>query len=119
MSSNQISCPVCSKEFSPAVIENHVGKCLFLNESASNECPTSLKDVSPARKLMKLNTTKAKKTDSGVTKRKSSVIESSSVDTDFQIPGISSNANVIIFPCVMGQRAITAERAIVINKNNF
>ena len=93
MSSNQISCPICSKEFLPSVIESHVSKCLFLNESASNECSTSLKDGSPARKLIKLNTTKAKKTDSGAAKKKSSVIESSSVDTDFQSPGISSNAN--------------------------
>jgi 4-aminobutyrate aminotransferase-like enzyme len=32
-----IECPICSKQFSATTIENHVSKCLFLNESAGNE----------------------------------------------------------------------------------
>ncbi|XP_058795972.1 ATPase WRNIP1-like isoform X2 [Phymastichus coffea] len=55
-----IECPICSKEFSTSSIENHVSKCLFLNESsnasqsATKRSP-SLKS-SPVAKKLKVQT---------------------------------------------------------------
>ncbi|OAD56792.1 ATPase WRNIP1 [Eufriesea mexicana] len=61
MNNDKICCPICSEEFSTTVIENHVSKCLFLNESASKESSSSFKDESPGRKYIKLNNAKARK----------------------------------------------------------
>ncbi|XP_006607172.1 ATPase WRNIP1-like isoform X3 [Apis dorsata] len=90
MDNDKISCPICSEEFSSTIIENHVSKCLFLNESTSKE---SFKDESPARKYVKLNNTKAKKSDLGLVKKKTTVIESSSINIDSQIPKTFLNTN--------------------------
>lgn len=95
MNTDKITCPICSKEFSSAVIESHASKCLFLNESITNESSTS-KDGSPARKLIKLSDSKVKKSNLSTIKRKSNFIESSSFNTDIQSSGISSNNDVII-----------------------
>lgn len=38
---NSVECPVCYKEFSANVIETHVTKCLFLNESTNNSQESS------------------------------------------------------------------------------
>lgn len=94
MDSNKIDCPICSKEFSSAIIESHVSKCLFLNESASNESSTSFKDGSPVKKLMKLSDIKAKKRNSGMIKRKSNLIESTSSSTDIESPNISCDSSI-------------------------
>lgn len=119
MNSDKISCPICSEEFSSAAIENHVSKCLFLNESASSKSSTCFKDGSPARKSVKLSDTKMKKINLGTVKRKSNVTESSSMDTDFQSPGISSNNDVIMFSYFVRQRIIVLEGMIMINNENF
>ncbi|XP_017891396.1 ATPase WRNIP1-like [Ceratina calcarata] len=83
MSDNKVSCPICSKEFSSAVIESHASKCLFLNESVSKESSSSFRDESPARKHIKLSHNKGSKNDIKMTKP----------DTDFQSSNISSNSN--------------------------
>ncbi|XP_031844009.1 ATPase WRNIP1 [Nomia melanderi] len=93
MNTGNITCPICSKEFSSAVIESHASKCLFLNESTSSESSTS-KDRSPARKLIKLSDSKVKTNNLGTIKKKSNLIEPSSLNTDIQSSGISSNYNV-------------------------
>lgn len=90
MDNDKISCPICSEEFSSTIIENHVSKCLFLNESTSKE---SFKDESPARKYVKLNNTKAKKSDLGLVKKKTTLKESS-INIDSQIPKTSFNTNI-------------------------
>ncbi|XP_054006279.1 ATPase WRNIP1-like isoform X1 [Hylaeus anthracinus] len=94
MSSDQIACPVCFKEFSSAIIEGHVSKCLFLNESGSNESSTSFQDSSPARKLMKLNDTKAKRGNLATMKRKNNLTESTSLNRNIENQKIESNCNI-------------------------
>ncbi|XP_034173221.2 ATPase WRNIP1 [Osmia lignaria lignaria] len=93
MNDNIISCPICSKEFSSAVIESHVSKCLFLNESTSNESAVPLKDESFGRKYIKLSNKKTKQGDSGSLKRKSISMESSFTNTDNQISKTSFEDN--------------------------
>ncbi|XP_003706380.1 ATPase WRNIP1 [Megachile rotundata] len=93
MDQNIISCPICSKEFSAAVIESHVSKCLFLNESTSNESPASFKDESPVRKCMKLSSKKTRQGDSGSIKRKSNFMEPSLLNIDVQSSVTPSNSN--------------------------
>lgn len=83
MNNNKVSCPICSKEFPSAVIENHASRCLFLNESVSTESSSSFRDESPARKHIKLSYNKANKNDIGSTKS----------DTDFQNSRVSSDSN--------------------------
>ncbi|XP_076645405.1 ATPase WRNIP1 [Halictus rubicundus] len=93
MSNDKITCPICSKEFSSAVIESHASRCLFLNEPVSNESSTSCKDGSPAKKLMKLNNTANKKNNLGTTKRRNNITESPVLNTDSQGSKVSSNNN--------------------------
>ncbi|KAK9306442.1 hypothetical protein QLX08_002942 [Tetragonisca angustula] len=95
MDNNKIYCPICSEGFPSAVIENHVSKCLFLNESTSKESPSSFKDGSPARKYMKLYrpNTEAKKNSSRLTKKATNLIESSVTNTDSHCPKTSFNSN--------------------------
>ncbi|XP_060822897.1 ATPase WRNIP1-like [Bombus pascuorum] len=92
MDNDKICCPICSKEFSSAIIENHVSKCLFLNESASKESSSSFKDGCPARKYMKLSNTKVKKNDVGLIKNTTKTV-SSVIDIDSQSPKTSINNN--------------------------
>ncbi|XP_076633008.1 ATPase WRNIP1 isoform X2 [Colletes latitarsis] len=94
MSCDKIACPICFKEFSSSTIEGHVSKCLFLNESTSNESSTSFKDGSPVGKLIKLDDTKAKRINLGTMKRKSNLIESTSVSTNVESSKISPNSSV-------------------------
>ncbi|XP_033340238.2 ATPase WRNIP1 [Megalopta genalis] len=94
MSSDKITCPICSKEFSAAVIESHASRCLFLNESVSSESSTSCKNESPTRKLIKLSNIKGKKNNLGTTNRSNNITESSLLNTDNQGSGISSNDNI-------------------------
>lgn len=75
MDDEKVSCPICSKEYVASVIEAHASKCLFLNESVTSESSTSLRDRSPVRKSMKLNSSKAKKANFVTTKRKSNQVE--------------------------------------------
>lgn len=96
MDNDKICCPICSKEFSSVIIENHVSKCLFLNESASKESSSSFKDGSPARKYMKLSDTKVKKDDVGLVKNTTKMV-SSVMNIDSQSPKTSININVLIF----------------------
>lgn len=98
MDNDKIHCPICSEGFSPAVIENHVSKCLFLNESTSKESPSSFKDGSPARKCMKL-TSNAQAKKSSLMKKATNLIESPVTNvTDSHCPKLtSSNSNVCIF----------------------
>lgn len=104
MNDNIISCPICSKEFSSAMIESHVSKCLFLNESTSNESAVPFKDESFDRKHIKLSNKKTKQGDSGSTKRKSILMESSFTNTDNQISKTSFENNVIIILNLLKQR---------------
>lgn len=96
MDNDKICCPICSKEFSSVIIENHVSKCLFLNESTSKESSSSFKDGSPARKYMKLSNTKVKKDDVGLVKNTTKMV-SSVINVDSQSPTTSINNNVLIF----------------------
>ncbi|XP_032664738.1 ATPase WRNIP1-like isoform X2 [Odontomachus brunneus] len=73
MDGDKVSCPVCSKEFASSVIESHVDKCLFLNESVADEGTTLLKDSSPVAKKSKLKPTSAKKSNPVAVKRKSTL----------------------------------------------
>lgn len=93
MDNDKICCPICSKEFSSVIIENHVSKCLFLNESASKESSSSFKDGSPARKYMKLSDTKVKKDDVGLVKNTTKMV-SSVMNIDSQSPKTSININI-------------------------
>ncbi|RLU24316.1 hypothetical protein DMN91_002404 [Ooceraea biroi] len=70
MDVDKISCPICGKEFASSVIEFHASKCLFLNESATDE-PSSLRDSSPITKKIKLKPASVKKTSAVGVKRKS------------------------------------------------
>ena len=108
MDNNKIYCPICSEGFPSAVIENHVSKCLFLNESTSKESPSSFKDGSPARKYMKLYrpNTEAKKNSSRLTKKATNLIESSVTNTDSHCPKTSFNSNVCIFLSFVKQRMV-------------
>lgn len=81
MDDEKVLCPICSKEFGASVIEAHASKCLFLNESATSESSTSLRDKSPAGKLMKLSSSKGKRTNFVATKRKSSQLDSPPIET--------------------------------------
>lgn len=69
MDVDQVSCPICGKEFASSIIESHANKCLFLNESAKDEA-SFLKDSSPVSKRMKLKPASVKKI-TAVGKRKS------------------------------------------------
>lgn len=93
MDSDKVCCPICSKEFSSVIIENHVSKCLFLNESASKESSSSFKDGSPARKYMKLSNTKVKKNDAGLVKNTTKTV-SSVINIESQSPKTSTNNNI-------------------------
>ncbi|CAK9830734.1 ATPase WRNIP1 [Anthophora retusa] len=94
MNNNKISCPICSEEFSSTIIENHVTKCLFLNESASKESSVPFKNESPARKYIKLSNAKTKKTDVGSIKGRNSLMESSTINADNEMPETSCNSNI-------------------------
>ncbi|XP_076751912.1 ATPase WRNIP1 [Xylocopa sonorina] len=94
MSSDKISCPICFEEFPSATIENHVSKCLFLNESTSKESSPVFKDESPARKYIKLNNSKAKKSDLGSVKKKDNSMGSFTINIDSQISEASSYNNI-------------------------
>lgn len=71
MNGDKVSCPICGKEFVASIIESHASKCLFLNESATDENTTLLKDSSPIAKKSKVKPTSAKKSNPVVVKRKS------------------------------------------------
>lgn len=45
---NKFECPVCFNKFNQSLIENHVNKCLFLNESTSS---TREQCITPKRSL--------------------------------------------------------------------
>lgn len=70
MDSDKVSCPICGKDFAVSVIESHASKCLFLNESATDETTAVLKDSSPIARKNKLKPTSAKKNNPVAVKRK-------------------------------------------------
>ncbi|XP_015609970.1 ATPase WRNIP1 [Cephus cinctus] len=54
MDERKTECPVCSKEFTTSIIEAHVEKCLFLNESSQSESTGGLKRSSPSVKSQQI-----------------------------------------------------------------
>ncbi|XP_034950353.1 ATPase WRNIP1-like [Chelonus insularis] len=58
MMESDVECPICSKHFPKTIIEVHVSKCLFLNESSSTDSQLFLKrprtDNSPKMKNFNL-----------------------------------------------------------------
>lgn len=120
MNNDKISCPICTEEFSSAVIENHVSKCLFLNESGSKESLSSFKDESPAGKYAKLNNPKVKKNGLGLTKKRKMIsMESSVKDTDSEAPKTSSTSDVIVFFILREKNNYIEINDTVINSNSF
>lgn len=92
-------CPICTKEFPSSVIESHVSKCLFLNESTKDESTMLLKDSSPMSKRNKLKPANMKKTNQAPVKRKSSLDQfpSQSFRDEENVKNVMLQKNVIFY----------------------
>ncbi|KYN01761.1 PREDICTED: ATPase WRNIP1-like [Cyphomyrmex costatus] len=78
MDTGKVLCPICAKEFASSIIESHASKCLFLNESTTNESTMLFKDSSPMSKRSKLKPASVKKANQISVKRKNSLDQFSS-----------------------------------------
>lgn len=107
MDSDKVSCPICGKEFAFSVIESHASKCLFLNESATDESAASLKDSSPISRKGKLKPASAKKSNPVAVKRKNPLEHLSSQDTQ------RNEEDLKDVPDIMSPRSVTVSASFI------